>query len=180
MAGLPVLGPIELAASLDVAVVICTAKPVVGCSRRGLVDRLGLPAGQLPSLVHPTASLANSTVLGPGCVVLAGVVATAQVSIGSHVAVMPQVVMTHDDVIEDFVTLASGVRLGGAVRVAMEAYLGAGALVREGVTVGRAALVGMGAVVLDDVPPGEVWAGVPSRRLGAEVSVVGAHRDGGD
>ena len=46
---------------------------------------------------------------------------------GAHVVAMPQVVLTHDDVIEDYVTLASGVRLGGGVHVATEAYLGAGA-----------------------------------------------------
>ena len=32
---------------------------------------------------------------------------------------------------------------------------------------GAWALAGMGAVVLDDVPPAEVWVGVPARRLRA-------------
>ncbi len=180
VAGLPVLGPISLAASLGAAVAVCTARPAVGCSRPALVERLGLEPDRRPALVHPGAWLSGSTQVGPGCIVLAGVVATAQVWLGTHVVVMPQVVLTHDDVVEDYATLASGVRLGGGVRVAREAYLGAGALVREGVTVGPAALVGMGAVVLEDVPPGEVWAGVPSRRLGREASVVGARQDGGD
>jgi sugar O-acyltransferase (sialic acid O-acetyltransferase NeuD family) len=179
VAGLPVLGPIELVTTLDAAVAICTARPAVGCSRRALAERLGLPVGQLPALVHPAASLSNSTVVGPGSLVLAGVVATAQVTLGAHVVAMPQVVFTHDDLIGDYATLASGVRLGGGVRVAAEAYLGAGALVREGVTVGAAALVGMGAVVLGDVPSGEVWAGVPARRLAAEVSVASTAQDTG-
>ena len=82
VAGLPVLGPIDLALTMGAAVAICTARPAVGCSRRALADRLGLPAGQLPALIHPAASLSNSTVIGPGCLVLAGVVATAQVRLG--------------------------------------------------------------------------------------------------
>jgi acetyltransferase-like isoleucine patch superfamily enzyme len=97
--------------------------------------------------------------------VLAHTTLTASVRVGSHVAIMPHVTLTHDDQIEDFVTIASGVRLGGGVRVGFGAYLGAGALVREGVSIGAGALVGMGAVVLRDVPPGEVWAGSPARRL---------------
>jgi sugar O-acyltransferase (sialic acid O-acetyltransferase NeuD family) len=170
--GLPVLGPIAQVASLGAAVVVCTARPAVGCSRPALVERLDLPESRRPSLVHPSASLASSTRLGPGCIVLAGVVATAQVTLGAHVVVMPQVVLTHDDVVDDYATLASGVRLGGGVHVAAEAYLGAGALVREGCRVGTRALVGMGAVVLEDVASGQVWAGVPARPIKPVLSAV--------
>ena len=45
------------------------------------------------------------------------------------------------------------------------AYVGAGAIVLPGVRVGDGAIVGAGAVVTRDVPAGEVWAGVPARRL---------------
>lgn len=169
VAGLPVLGPVAMAATLDVAVAVCTARPAVGSSRPGLVERLDIPARRRPTLVHPAASLCASTSLGPGCLILAGVVATAEVRLGDHVVVMPQVVLTHDDVVEDYATMASGVRLGGAVHVGREAYLGAGALIREGVTIGASALVGMGAVVLEDVPAGEVWIGAPAHAAGRGV-----------
>jgi sugar O-acyltransferase (sialic acid O-acetyltransferase NeuD family) len=180
VAGLPVLGPISMAVTLGASVAICTASPGVGCSRPGLVERLGLAAHLRPSLVHPSASLSRSTTLGPGCIVLAGAVATAQVRLGAHVVVMPQVVLTHDDVIGDYATLASGVCLGGAVRLAREAYVGAGARVREGLTIGPAALVGMGAVVLEDVPGGEVWVGVPARPMMPALSVVTSGPNSGE
>ncbi len=163
VATLPVLGPVALAEGADAAVAVCTARPAVGCSRPALVERLSLPAERRPSLVHPAAWLAPSTTMGAGCLVLAGVVATADVAIGAHVVLMPQVVLTHDDVVDDYASLASGVRLGGGVHVAAEGYLGAGALIREGVAIGSQALIGMGSVVLEDVPAGEVWAGVPAR-----------------
>jgi acetyltransferase-like isoleucine patch superfamily enzyme len=38
-------------------------------------------------------------------------------------------------------------------------------LVREKLSIGAGAVVGMGSVVLQDVPAGEVWAGVPARRI---------------
>ena len=96
---------------------------------------------------------------------LAQAVLTAAVRVGAHVAVMPQTVLTHDDVVQDFATVASGVRLGGGVRVGRGAYVGAGVLVREYAVIGDWSLLGMGSTVLGDVPPGEVWVGSPARRL---------------
>jgi sugar O-acyltransferase (sialic acid O-acetyltransferase NeuD family) len=160
-------GTADVAGFPDASVVVCVGNPADYASRWWIVRRLGLEAERWATIVHPAAVLPGSAGVGPGSVVLAGAVATAAVSIGAHVAVMPGVVLTHDDLVEDFATLASGVRLGGRVRVEEGAYVGAGALVRERVAIGRWALVGMGAVVLADVPPGEVWVGVPARRLRA-------------
>jgi acetyltransferase-like isoleucine patch superfamily enzyme len=53
----------------------------------------------------------------------------------------------------------------GPVTVGECAYFGQGSLVREMVLIGAGAVIGMGSVVLRDVPPGEVWAGVPARSI---------------
>jgi sugar O-acyltransferase (sialic acid O-acetyltransferase NeuD family) len=164
--GLPVLGALEEATRhSDAALVVCAGK---GSVRARLVDRLagfGLGADRYSTVVHPAAALAPDTVLGEGSVLLAGVVATAQVAVGAHVVCMPRVVLTHDDRLGDHVTLCAGVVLGGEVVVGRTAYLGMGASVRERTVVGEGAVIGMGAVVLDDVPPGETWVGVPARAL---------------
>ncbi|HID05806.1 MAG TPA: acyltransferase [Armatimonadetes bacterium] len=44
--------------------------------------------------------------------------------------------------------------------------IGAGAIILPGVRVGEGAVVGAGAVVVRDVPPYQVWAGVPARKIG--------------
>jgi len=166
--GLPVLGgTAELGRLPDAWVVVCTGRPDNYVSRPRIVTTLGLPPERYATIIHPTASVPASSRVGPGSVVLAHTALTAAVSVGSHVAVMPHVTLTHDDVVEDFATLASGVCLGGGVRVGRCAYLGAGVLIREQRTVGGCALIGMGAVVTSDIPACEVWAGVPARRLRA-------------
>ena len=104
--------------------------------------------------------------VGRGSILLDGVVVTADASVGSHVVVMPNCTITHDDVQGDFSTLAAGVALGGSVRIRKAAYIGMNASVRQGLTVGKGATVGMGSVVLGDVPDGQTWAGVPARQLG--------------
>ncbi|MGV9416501.1 acetyltransferase [Streptomyces sp. NPDC003674] len=166
--GVPVLGGCDLVHDLSRArVVVCVGNPGDYASRARLVARLGLPAGRYATVVHPTASVSRTSEIGPGSVLLAHCALTAAVRVGAHVAVMPQAVLTHDDEVGDCATIASGVRLGGGVRVERGAYLGSGSLIREGTTVGAWSLIGMGSAVLGDVPPGEVWAGSPARRLRA-------------
>jgi sugar O-acyltransferase (sialic acid O-acetyltransferase NeuD family) len=164
--GARVLGPVDtgIAASPSARVVVCTGRPDNYFSRSAIVRRLRLAPDHYATIIHPSASIAPTAVIGHGSVVLAGTVVTAQSRIGDHVAVMPLVAITHDDEIGDFVTLASGVRLGGGVRIELGAYVGAGALVRDALTVGAWSLVAMGAVVTRSVPPAELWAGLPARR----------------
>lgn len=161
--GLPVLGSIELVRDHPALLVVCTASPKNNGSRRAIVERLALPRERYVTLVHPTASVARSAAVGAGSVLLAFVVVTGPARIGNHVAMMPQVVVTHDDTIGDYVTVAAGVRLGGGVVIEDGAYLGSGCSVRENLTVGAGALIGMGAVVTNGVPAGQTWFGVPAR-----------------
>ncbi|MFF4272860.1 acetyltransferase [Streptomyces sp. NPDC001536] len=166
--GVPVLGGCDLVHHLpDARVVICVGNPRDYAARVRLVRRLGLPTDRYATVVHPTAVVSSTSWIGPGSVLLAHCALTAAVRLGAHVAVMPHVVLTHDDVVEDYATLTSGVRLGGGVRVKRGAYVGSGALLREGTTVGAWSQIGMGSNVLGDIPPGEVWVGSPARPLRA-------------
>ena len=164
--GVSVIGGMEeLHKMPDVSIVVCTGRPDNYVSRPRIVEMLNLPQERYATIIHPSASVSSTSQAGPGTVLLAHTVLTASVTVGSHVAIMPHVILTHDDVIEDFATIASGACLGGNVHVGRCAYVGAGVLVREERSIGSGALVGMGAVVTRDIPPHEVWAGVPARYI---------------
>ena len=45
-------------------------------------------------------------------------------------------------------------------------WLGVNVIVLKGVRIGEGAIVGAGAVVTKSVPPGEIWGGVPARKIG--------------
>jgi acetyltransferase-like isoleucine patch superfamily enzyme len=49
--------------------------------------------------------------------------------------------------------------------------IGAGAIILPGVRIGEGAIVGAGAVVTCDIPPYEVWAGVPARKISRSYAV---------
>jgi sugar O-acyltransferase (sialic acid O-acetyltransferase NeuD family) len=164
--GLPVLGGIEqVHEHVSAAVISCIANVRRPAARARLQERLGLPAERWATLIHPAASLAPGVEVGYGSILLAGVVVTAPQRIGRHVVAMPHVLLTHDDQVEDYVTLAGGATFGGGVRVRTCAFVGQRSVVREYLEIGEQAVVGMGSVVLADVPAGETWAGVPARRL---------------
>lgn len=162
--GVPVLGTcdsVELHPEASVAA--CVASPRDPLRRLRLVARLGLPRERYATLIHPRATVADSATIGPGSVVHANCVLTADIRLGRHVAMMPAVVLSHDDTIEDGVTFGTGARLSGGVTIEAGAYIGAGALLREHLSVGAGALVGMGAVVTKPVPSHETWYGAPAR-----------------
>jgi sugar O-acyltransferase (sialic acid O-acetyltransferase NeuD family) len=167
--GVQVLGGVDLAAQQPGSFLVCVG---AGSGRRRVVDRLtqlGIGSERFATLVDETVALSDDSFIGDGSVILAGTVLTADVIVGRHVVVMPNCTLTHDDIVDDFATLAAGVAVGGVVRIGTEAYLGMNASIRQRVSVGAGATVGMGAVVLEDVPSGQVWAGVPAKELGVRL-----------
>jgi sugar O-acyltransferase (sialic acid O-acetyltransferase NeuD family) len=161
--GVPVLGGLDLLSEHPRAqLLLC---PGGGQARRRLAERLDSYRGRFATVVSPGADLAPDTLVGPGSIVLGGVVATAAVTIGSHAVVMPNAVLTHDTVLGDFATVCAGVTLGGRVQVGQAAYLGMSASVRQDVRVGEGATLGMGSVLLTDLPAGQTWVGVPARPM---------------
>jgi sugar O-acyltransferase (sialic acid O-acetyltransferase NeuD family) len=166
LAGVTVVGAVADAAARGEALLVCIG---AGAARREVVRRLtalGVYDDRYATFTAPGARVGSTSRIGAGTILLDGAVVTSDVWIGRHCVVMPNCTLTHDDILEDYVTLSAGASLAGRVRVREMAYIGTNASVRQSTTIGRSATVGMGAVVLTDVPDEEVWAGVPARQLG--------------
>ena len=162
--GVPVLGGVDAVDSYpDAQVLLCPGRPDNYIVRSLLADRLSLGDDRYATVVHPSATVGTTCVVGAGSVLLAHVDLTADVVVGRHVVVMPHVVLTHDVEIHDLATLASGARLGGGCHVGRGAYIGSGVCMRERITIGEWAMVGMGSVVTRDVPAERLWFGAPAR-----------------
>lgn len=58
------------------------------------------------------------------------------------------------------------------VHIGPAAWIGSGAYIGYGVTIGEGAVIGVHSVVLKDVPPYEIWAGVPAKKIGHRVDGV--------
>jgi sugar O-acyltransferase (sialic acid O-acetyltransferase NeuD family) len=160
--GIPVISPGELA-NEDVVVI------AVGSSarRKTIASRLHVRAGQL---LAPTALIGPEVEIGEGAVFCDYTIVTASARIGLHFQCNIYSYVAHDCVIGDFVTFAPQVCCNGNVHIGDGAYIGTGAVLRQGtperpLVIGEGAVVGMGAVVTKDVPQAATVVGNPARLL---------------
>lgn len=108
--------------------------------------------------------------LGEGAILSPFVTLASNIRIGRHFHANLYSYVEHDCKIGDFVTLAPGVKCNGNVVIEDHAYIGAGAVIKQGkpgapLVIGRGAVVGMGAVVTKSVPAGTTVVGNPARAM---------------
>lgn len=112
----------------------------------------------------------DSVAIGEGACLSPFVTLTANIQIGRHFHANLYSYVEHDCHIGDFVTFAPGVQCNGNVHIEDHAYIGAGAMIKQGIPgapliIGAGAVVGMGAVVTRSVDPGVTVVGNPARRM---------------
>lgn len=108
--------------------------------------------------------------VGEGAILSPFVTLTSNIRIGKHFHANLYSYVEHDCVIGDYVTFAPSVRCNGNVVIEDHAYIGAGAVIKQGrpglpLVVGRGAVVGMGAVVTKSVAPNTTVVGNPARSI---------------
>ncbi len=158
---LPVLGAIETYARYQPAGLVLG----IGANRvrRTLVERLGPDAAPLwYNAIHPRSTVARSSRLGRGVVIVAGAVVNPEARLGDHVIINSGATVDHDCVLGSYVHIAPGANLAGGVSVGEESLVGIGAAVIASATIGRWTTVGAGAVVIHNVPDQVIAKGIPA------------------
>lgn len=122
------------------------------------------------SVVADNAVELDANEIGEGLILCPFAMVTSNAKIGRHFHANIYSYVAHDCVIGDFVTFAPGVKCNGNVVVEDHAYIGTGAVLKQGrpgqpLVIGRGAVVGMGAVVTKNVAPGTTVVGNPARPM---------------
>ena len=132
-----------------------------------------LVADQIPQL-HIQANnavIAEEAEIAEGSLFCAFTCVTSNAKIGKGFHANIYSYVAHDCVIGDFVTFAPSVKCNGNVHIEDHAYIGTGAIIKQGtperpIVIGQGAVVGMGAVVTKSVPAGVTVIGNPAKPLG--------------
>jgi len=153
----------EPAASRNISLAIANSAVREKLAARCLADGV-----QFFDVTAANVVMLDDVQTGPGAVLSPFVILTSNIRIGQQFHANIYSYVAHDCVIGDFVTFAPGVHCNGNVVIEDHAYIGTGAVIKQGqsgqpLVIGRGAVVGMGAVVTRNVAAGTTVVGNPAK-----------------
>jgi sugar O-acyltransferase (sialic acid O-acetyltransferase NeuD family) len=138
--------------------------------REKLVTQLNQDNIQHLSIQASNTVVLDEVEIGEGSLLCPFTCLTSNIKIGKFFHANIYSYVAHDCVIGDYVTFAPGVKCNGNIHIEDHAYIGTGAIIKQGtpdkpLIIGKGSVVGMGAVVTKSVPPGVTVIGNPARIL---------------
>jgi sugar O-acyltransferase (sialic acid O-acetyltransferase NeuD family) len=121
--------------------------------------------GNFTTIIHKDAYLSKNTIIGKGCIILAGARVHCDVKIGNFVTLQPYAIIGHDVIIEDWSHINALADCGGFSRIGKGVTLHTTCFVLPKVIVEDNATVGAGSVVLNNVKAGTTVFGIPAKPI---------------
>ena len=118
---------------------------------------------KVPVIIHPTAWVSRSAILGDGSLVLSQATVQAEVICGKGTIINNCASIDHDSILKDGVHISPGANIAGNVEIGKESWIGIGASVIQGIKIGANTKIGANAAVINDIPDGVTAAGVPAK-----------------
>jgi len=119
---------------------------------------------ELPCVVHPSAIIDDSVLMGAGNIVGPNVVIGAEVKIGSNNIINSSSIIEHQSIIGSHCHISLSSVLCGAVRVGDEVFIGANSTIIDRVSIANNTIVGAGANIIRSIYKNNAtFAGNPAR-----------------
>ncbi|MEN9907224.1 MAG: hypothetical protein RLZZ540_365 [Bacteroidota bacterium] len=131
--------------------------------RQRIADLIESKGKKIISLIHHSASVSNSAIIGSGTFINKNVSVNALAIVGKNVILNTGCIIEHECVLSDAVHIAPGAVLAGNVSVGEKTFIGANAVIKQGIVIGKDVIIGAGSVVITNIPDGKKVVGNPGR-----------------
>lgn len=131
--------------------------------RKELFLRLKGLGYQFITVIHKSAYVASTAVLGEGTIVLAGAIIQPDTTIGENTIINTRATIEHDSRIGAHCHIAPGAIVCGNVSIGSSTFVGAASCVIENLTVGENVIVAAGATVVSSVEKFKAVKGTPAQ-----------------
>ena len=131
--------------------------------RRVVAEHLEARGGRFLTLIHPTAIVADTAVIGPGSVICPYAVVSDAVRLERCVLVNYHASLGHDAKAGDFTVLSPYATLGGEAAIGADVFMALHSTVGPAVRIGSDSAVAANSCALEDVGSQKLTFGVPGR-----------------
>jgi sugar O-acyltransferase (sialic acid O-acetyltransferase NeuD family) len=115
------------------------------------------------TVVHPSAVISKTALIGDGCFIGANAVIQNNVRIGNVTLLNTASIIEHDNVIGHAVHVAPRVCTAGRVKINDLAFIGIGSTIIPDIEIGKSAFIGAGSVIVKDVSPEKTMIGYAAK-----------------
>lgn len=106
---------------------------------------------QIPNIIHPSATIEPSVVLGEGNQIMQGAIVGSNVQIGNNCIINSGCIISHDTIIGDHVHIAPGAIIAGGVIIKDDTTIGMGCTIFLGLTIGKNVIIQNGINIFNNI-----------------------------
>jgi sugar O-acyltransferase (sialic acid O-acetyltransferase NeuD family) len=115
---------------------------------------------KLLTVIHQTANISKSAVIGEGVFVSSGAIINSEANIGDNTIINSGVIVEHETNIGSHCHLAPGVKVGGRSSIEKSSFIGIGSSIANSINIGHQATIGAGSVIIKDVESNSTVVGI--------------------
>jgi sugar O-acyltransferase (sialic acid O-acetyltransferase NeuD family) len=134
-------------------------------AKNKVVARLDELGATFASLIHPTAVIARTAIIGRGVTVGPNSYVATHAQLGDFSCINSLSGIGHDAVLGRSCTVSSQVDITGGVALGNRVFVGSGARILPNVQVGEDAKIGAGSIVVRDIKSGGSVFSQPARKI---------------
>ncbi len=132
--------------------------------RHDIMERVNALGGKTPTLIHPSAHISKSAVIGNGVYIHMGAVIWTKAILGDYTIISPNVVVGHHAKVGHSCLISVSSVVGAKIKVGDYTMFGIGSIAISGLgRIGENVMLGAGTTAVKEIPDNVLAVGSPAR-----------------